>query len=141
MDERVEFSRRLNEALDESPLRVPPKGEGRQVFVAKIFSVDQKGARKWLEGEGFPKMERCITIARKLEVTVEWLLTGRGNKRMVDPADIQLATLLNLYYQMPADLRDDLCQYAAFVVAKIKEQETPTALPAATLSLSHKKHH
>lgn len=141
MDEKVEFSRRLNEALDESPLEVPRKGDGRQVLVSRIFGVDQKGARKWLESEGFPKMERCITIAKKLEVSVEWLLTGRGSKRMVDPADIQLATLLNLYYQLPENLRTDLCQYASFVVSKIKGHETAAVLHPHVLGLDHKKTH
>lgn len=86
-------------------------------------------------------MQRCIEISKKLSVSVEWLLTGRGNKRMVDPADVQLATLLNLYYQMPEDLRVDLCQYAAFVVSKIKSGETTPALHAPTLSITSKKHH
>lgn len=141
MDERIEFSRRLNEALDESPLKVPPKGDGRQVYVSRIFEVDQKGARKWLEGEGFPKMQRCIEISKKLSVSVEWLLTGRGNKRMVDPADIQLATLLNLYYQLPAELKTELCQYAAYIHSKYKSAGTGVIAPPPLLSHEYKKTH
>jgi transcriptional regulator with XRE-family HTH domain len=73
------FSSRLNEALDDAG--VPPKFDGRQVAVAKMFGVSQKGARKWLEGEGLPTLEKCIEIATRLNVHVEWLATGRGPKR------------------------------------------------------------
>ena len=141
MDERIEFSRRLNEALDESPLGVPIKGDGRQIFVSRLFEVDQKGARKWLEGEGFPKLERCIIISKKLNVSVEWLLTGRGNKRMVDPADIQLATLLNDYYQLPTELKTELSQYAAYILSKYKSASTSTVPPPPLFVHEHKKTH
>lgn len=141
MDERIEFSRRLNEALDESPLGVPPKGDGRQTFVSRLFEVDQKGARKWLEGEGFPKLQRIITISKKLNVAVEWLVTGRGNKRMMDPADIQLATLLNLYYQLPDMLKTELCQYAAYIHSKYKSAGTSPVVPPPFLSIENKKSH
>ena len=71
VDEKMNFSVRLNAALDGSPLGIPPKGDGRQVLVAKLFGVGQKSARKWMEGEGFPELEKCIIIAKKLSVSFE----------------------------------------------------------------------
>lgn len=72
------FAARLNEALDDK--RVPPKGQGRQQAVGRIFGVSQKAARKWLEGEGRPKGERAAEIAVRLGVSYDWLMTGKGNK-------------------------------------------------------------
>ncbi|WP_051246241.1 helix-turn-helix domain-containing protein [Thioalkalivibrio sp. ALE19] len=73
------FAQRLNAACD--AIGIPPKGKGRQNAVAQLFQVTQKGARKWLEGEAFPKHARLLEIAEKLGVNFEWLASGTG-KRM-----------------------------------------------------------
>lgn len=75
-DTRRDFSKRLNQALDN--IGYPPKGSGRQVQLAKDFSVSQKGARKWLEGESMPSMTRLSELASRLGVSTEWLMSGRG---------------------------------------------------------------
>ena len=59
-NEKLEFSKRLNELLDEQHFR--PKYKGRQEALAKLFDVSQIGARKWLEGEAIPKHEKIIEI-------------------------------------------------------------------------------
>lgn len=82
-DLKQEYSDRLNEALDEAGY--PPKGEGRQVRLAKAMGVSQKGARKWLEAEAIPSMENNILLAVHLDVQSEWLLSGRGEKRIPEP--------------------------------------------------------
>lgn len=53
---------------------------GRQSELAKVFKVSQKGARKWLEAESFPRWEHIIRITEWAGVTVEWLMSGRGPK-------------------------------------------------------------
>lgn len=74
----AEFATRLNEICDERG--VPPKYHNRQKVLGDQFGVTQKGARKWLEGESFPTLEKAIKIALWGSVNVEWLLTGRGEK-------------------------------------------------------------
>jgi phage repressor protein C with HTH and peptisase S24 domain len=81
-DERQAFSARLNQALDAAG--VPPKTQGRQTAVGKMFGVTQKGARKWLEAEAIPETKRLPQIAAKLAVSVEWLLTGRPPRDYID---------------------------------------------------------
>lgn len=76
---KQEFAVRLNAALDDAG--VVQKFAGRQVEVGKMFGVSQKGARKWLEGDGLPTLEKCVEIATRLDVTLEWLMTGRGPRR------------------------------------------------------------
>ncbi len=82
IDEKEAFANRLNQALNDSGY--PVKGENRQAIVGKIFGVTQKAARKWLEGEGMPTLERCIIISKQLDVNFEWLMTGRSEN---DPED------------------------------------------------------
>lgn len=74
--QRLAFSKRLNHALDLN--KVPRKGKGRQVTVAKMFGVSQKGASKWLEGQAYPDIQKMAVIAKKLNVSVEWLTYGDG---------------------------------------------------------------
>lgn len=79
-DAKTLFAARLNSCCDTA--KIPPKGKNRQAIVAGRFSVTQKGARKWLEGEGLPTLEKAIEIAISFKVAVEWLLTGRGPKEV-----------------------------------------------------------
>lgn len=76
-DEKAEFSKRFNMVLDY--LDIAPKQKCRQVVVAKMFSVSQKGARKWLEGEAIPESKRIPEFIERLKsarITGEWLFHG-----------------------------------------------------------------
>jgi transcriptional regulator with XRE-family HTH domain len=74
----IEFSKRLNDLCDVAGL--PPKYQGRQQALAKIFDVSQKGARRWLEAEAFPTWDKLIRIAKMWNITIDWLMTGREPK-------------------------------------------------------------
>lgn len=76
IDEKQAFSDRLNAILDMAD--IPPKGQGRERVLAKYFGVTEKGARKWIAGDGFPRYKNLVAIVAKFKdtgVTVEWLLT------------------------------------------------------------------
>ncbi len=73
---KTAFATRINLVAD--ILEIPPKGDNRQQLLGKMFGVSQEAARKWLAGESLPQMEKCIEIAKKSNVSIEWLLTGRG---------------------------------------------------------------
>ena len=75
-DELSSFSHRVNEIC--SDMKLPERG--RQGALAKLFGVTQKGARRWLVGEGYPEMQMCVRLAKWAGVQLEWLLTGRGPK-------------------------------------------------------------
>ena len=77
-EELIAFSRRMHEICDDMKL---PR-HGRQSELAKIFGISQKGARKWLEKESFPRWEHVIRITQWANVTIEWLMSGRGTKRI-----------------------------------------------------------
>lgn len=76
---RTEFSDRLNQALDE--MGHPKKNKGRQTAAAKLFGYTQKGVRRWLEAEGFPRPKQIDKICRLLNVRKEWLMFGLGPMR------------------------------------------------------------
>jgi SOS-response transcriptional repressor LexA len=79
MNEKKEFSARLNYVLD--LYGVAPKGKGRQGELASMFNVSDKGARKWIEAESIPKMERLLEIVDRLKstgITVDALLNANS---------------------------------------------------------------
>lgn len=119
-NELAAFAKRLNEICDD--MKIPPKGQNRQASFAKLFNVSQKGARKWLEGEGFPALERCIAIAKWAGVAVEWLVTGRGPKR---PAELHH----DLYAARILQAMEHLPEYAKDAAAKQIEALRDSDLP------------
>lgn len=89
------FVSRLNELFDDKKL----PNRGRQAFLSKQFRVSQPSAKKWLDGINYPEMGKIIEIANWGNVSVEWLLTGRGIKHPIDfnlsPEMLQLLNLLS----------------------------------------------
>lgn len=73
----------------------------------QAFNVSQKAARKWLEGEGFPKTERILQIARKLGASENWLLNGTetGNQSTSFSVGADEEKLVKLYREPPLSLR------------------------------------
>lgn len=70
-----EFSERLHKACDRANL---PKPRGRATELGRLMRVSYKGAGKWLDGDGMPGMGHATALAVKLNVSFEWLMTGRG---------------------------------------------------------------
>ena len=128
-DEKKEFSKRLHIALESSGVN----GGGRhrpytQESVGKMFGVGQKGARKWLKGEGLPKMEQCIAIARKLDVALEWLMTGRGPMRMTNPgveAASMAEAVLDVWMAMSPEVQQEWLDFGQWLLDKRNEKKKP----------------
>lgn len=76
---KQQFSERLHHALD---LSGQVRGYGRQADVSRMFDVSRETARRWLSGEAIPHTARIATMAKKLMVNGEWLLTGKGEPRV-----------------------------------------------------------
>jgi transcriptional regulator with XRE-family HTH domain len=99
---KARFAARLNDLCDEAG--VPPKGENRQKEVGDLFGVSQKGARKWLEGVGMPTLAKAIGIAVHFNVQTEWLLSGRGDKRVIEKISPLHRSIIEKYdHAKPAD--------------------------------------
>jgi hypothetical protein len=81
------IARRLEEALDDQGF---PKGRGRGAHLAKVGKVSGEAGRKWLAGQSLPTMENALLLSTHLEVCVEWLLTGRGPKKIPSPHTVRV---------------------------------------------------
>lgn len=111
-----EFASRLNELLDARDFA--PKGQGRQVQLAEMFGLTQKGVRKWVEGEGMPKTTQMMRIARDFRCNFEWLALGSGARdadqstygphadllRRIEAADPETVRLIDIALLPQTDL-------------------------------------
>ncbi|MHB8544077.1 MAG: LexA family protein [Leptospirales bacterium] len=68
------FSFRLRKALAQTGI----SGHGSQTWLADIMGVSQSSARKWVMGQTLPEIEKVVLLADKLQVRLEWLISGRG---------------------------------------------------------------
>lgn len=80
---RKAFSARLRQAMDEANMEIT------QQSVADLFGVT-KGMGSYLKNGGrMPSMDKAVKASMKLNVCVEWLLTGRGPMRPSEPISEQ----------------------------------------------------
>lgn len=71
---RAAFSERLNRLLDHYD--VPAKYAGRQIAIKTKLGVSQESARKWLEGESFPREATIAKICEAYPCRKAWLHHG-----------------------------------------------------------------
>lgn len=74
-----EFAKRLKALIDESSLA----GMTQDVW-SKRFGVSNAMVTYYLKGEKLPSVGTAITIAKEIGCCVEYLLTGRGPRRVSD---------------------------------------------------------
>ena len=73
---KLQFSDRLNEACDSAGVPV----WGRQRFLAKKLNLAQPSVSKWFLNKSLPTIDNIAELADLLNVRIEWLVTGRGQK-------------------------------------------------------------
>lgn len=114
--EKKAFAERLNRVADK--LGIPEKGRNRQELFGKRFGVSQESARKWLEGESMPQLERCIQIATAACVSFEWMMTGRGESNLLESsADKAEAAILAAMRMMQPQQKYQLLAMSKVLIA------------------------
>lgn len=97
---------RVKEALGEAQL------PATQAYIAKRLGMSQPSVSEWnLEG-GFPTIENTISLAKLLNVNVEWLLTERGPKRPL-PQDATAQRLWEMWTQLDDVTKGELVGIAS----------------------------
>lgn len=109
---RDRFNDALNEYTQAAELKIT------QESVGELFSVTGVGARHWMQGEKLPGMANAVKISGILGVCVEWLLTGRGQKRPSAGGDGYLEELNAAYLDFSTTERTETLGYIAFLYSK-----------------------
>ncbi|WP_151781230.1 LexA family protein [Acinetobacter bereziniae] len=72
---------RIQQKLEEKNLK--------QADIARATGKSTAAVTKWLKGDNIPKAENLKAIAKLLNVSDEWLLTGKENKQPVSNAEYE----------------------------------------------------
>lgn len=104
-----------------------------QKSVGKQLGIDQSDLSRYKTGDRLPTLERSITLATELEVSVEWLLTGRGPRKPLQTLPPGIEELLDFWDKLPPEAQRDVIGYA-----KITRATTPTTGPER-LSEAHRR--
>jgi transcriptional regulator with XRE-family HTH domain len=96
---------RVKEGLKEA--RLPDT----QVYIAERLHISQGSVTLWNKSGNFPTLENAISMAKLLNVNVEWLLTERGPKRPL-PQDATAQRLWDIWPQL-----DDVTKGEIFGIA------------------------
>lgn len=78
------FSERLNLCLDKEGF--PPKHCGRIQLLAEMIGLTHRGASKWVNGQSTPPAKKYASLAQKLNVSEEWLASGKGSMLGNEPS-------------------------------------------------------
>ncbi|CAM5318936.1 transcriptional regulator [Eoetvoesiella caeni] len=84
LDEKQAFTARLKQALKRSPKKVATATELALQFNLRYKgeAVSQQAAQKWLTGKSRPAPDKIETLANWLNVPVQWLRYGIGEKTL-----------------------------------------------------------
>lgn len=80
---RQEFAKRLAEVCSDKGV----KEHGRQRHIAGLLKISQPAVGKWFNGESFPDLDNMVQLAEWGEVSLDWLMTGRGAKKRAPNLD------------------------------------------------------
>jgi hypothetical protein len=98
-----------------------------QTECAKLLDIKQPSVWEWANSNGSPSIDNAITLAKKLNVCVEWILTGGGPKRPGPPMEPAAQALWDVWGRIPPE---DRPQVVGFAEAKARpSQAKPTPAP------------
>ena len=75
-NEKIRFSERLNDALDN--VQFPKLGGGRKSRLAEHLGKPSIEVNRWLKGQAFPPTSVLIKLSDLTKARSNWLLSGNG---------------------------------------------------------------
>lgn len=114
--EYVEFASRLKHAVEKSGL------SGNQNKIGDQFGITGAFYGQLLKGSKLPSTDKAINIAVRLGISIEWLMTGRGEMDFLgwtDPTEKEIFLLLRA---LPLEYREEILR---LIRATAKLQEPP----------------
>ena len=109
---------RIRDAMREHGLK-PTQKE-----CAALLGITQPSVWEWASSSGSPSIENAITLGSKLNVCVEWVLTGKGPKRPGPPMEPTAQALWDLWTRIP---EEDRPVVVGFAEAKARPSQPPVA--------------
>lgn len=108
----TQFATRLNAALDSAGY-----GNLNNEQIGKMFSVTRATVGNWRKGdkERYPQVRKGMEICLKLNVSYDWLMTGRGDMQPGQSMSENAQVLLVMFNQMSEQEQKRLMGEAAVI--------------------------
>lgn len=97
----------------EESLRDAGYTRGFQTAAAKMVGIKQPSVAGWKKG-GTPELKHVLVLARKLNVCVEWIYTGRGPKRPGEGLPPDLGEIADFWERLPLEVRSEIVGFAKY---------------------------
>lgn len=97
----TEFASRLKAAVEKAKL------SGNQNQIGGQFGITGAFYGQMLKGRKLPGMDTAIDMAIRLNVSIEWLLTGRGQMEFLGWSDPIEREFLLLLRELPSEFREE----------------------------------
>lgn len=133
MDEKLEFARRLREAMQRAGYPVRPIVLERE-FNTRYWgrSVTLQAVRRWLRGEAIPSQDKLQVLAEWLKLEPQVLRYGEGvaksvqeyRERWEDKMSYLERETIDAFLQLPAPQRK-IIREVIMAFAKVHTPETP----------------
>lgn len=100
---------------------------GTQEEIAKLAGIKQPSVSEWKNEGTTPSLENAIAIGAKLNVCVEWIITGRGPKRPGPPMEPAAQALWDAWPRIPSEDRQQVVGFAQAKAGPTPRRATPAA--------------
>jgi DNA-binding XRE family transcriptional regulator len=114
---------RVKEALNDAGM--PPT----QAYAAKLLGIRQPSVAEWNQPRGAPTIDNAIALGLRLNVSVDWIYTGREPKRPGPPDDPIAQELWDVWGRLEEAHKQQLLGYA-----RLSAHPTPPKRTATTRS-------
>jgi hypothetical protein len=81
--------------------------------LAKKLQMSQGSIQRWVRGTGLPTLETTVQLSAMTGCCVEWLLTGRGPERPLDPGS-PLGELMALFQAVSDEGQAEILKFARY---------------------------
>ena len=133
-DNEVRHSRRMPkfaktsalwERLTRARLDARPPLSTRQEDIAKEVGVGQTAVSGWKTGDKVPELDKGMVLAKKADICLEFLYTGRGPRRPWGDVTTPLGRLVEVWERLDEMEQSQLLAYAE-LLQKAGEKAEPT---------------
>lgn len=101
-----------------------PNEKPTQLAMKQKLGVGQSDLSRYKSGDRTPTLRQAIQLAEKMDVSVEWLLTGRGPRIPLPEVPESLEELALIWPKLTPKMQNEITGYA-----KLSRAQTSTASP------------
>lgn len=123
MTAKTDFAARISQVLNEKGFAT--RGRAQRIKREGGFEVSDRAINKWLSGDAVPDHANKVKLAKYLDVSFEWLASGRGAINLAAPGR---AITEGINYRSPSIVS---------IIERLKRADDANAIPREIVDLIH----